>query len=138
MPGQPVARSFARHKQSTGLFVPGLSADGRAGATQRRRAGGAQAQDAMTRLNYALVMSSLEFMRGLAALVPRPRQHLIRYQGGLAHNAKLRASLVPQEPELQERTAEDAVAGKCDVRPHRQGLPLITDILVRMDFRDQL
>jgi hypothetical protein len=38
-----------------------------------------------------LVMSPLEFMQRLAALVPRPRLHLIRFHGVLAPNAKLRA-----------------------------------------------
>jgi Putative transposase len=46
-----------------------------------------------------LVMSPLEFMQRLAALVPRPRLHLIRFHGVLAPNAKLRAQVVPQEPE---------------------------------------
>jgi hypothetical protein len=51
---RPVAGPFARHKQSTGLFVSGLS-------------------------TTHLVMSPLEFMQRLAALVPRPRLHLIRF-----------------------------------------------------------
>ncbi|MFN7344502.1 MAG: transposase, partial [Betaproteobacteria bacterium] len=38
-----------------------------------------------------LVMSPLEFMQRLAALVPRPRLHLIRFHGVLAPNARLRA-----------------------------------------------
>ena len=42
-------------------------------------------------------MSPLEFMQRLAALVPRPRLHLIRLHGVLAPNAKLRAQVVPQE-----------------------------------------
>ena len=42
-----------------------------------------------------LVMSPLEFMQRLAALVPRPRLHLIRFHGVLAPNSKLRASVVP-------------------------------------------
>ena len=63
-----------------------------------------------------LVMSPLELMQRLAALVPRPRLHLIRFgvritslcevsgpplreHGVLAPNAKLRAQVVPQEPE---------------------------------------
>ena len=46
-----------------------------------------------------LVMSPLAFMQRLAARVPRPRLHLIRSQGVLAPNAKLRALVVPQEPE---------------------------------------
>ena len=45
----------------------------------------------------------LEFMQRLAALVPRPRLHLIRFHGVLApsstNSAKLRALVVPQEPE---------------------------------------
>jgi hypothetical protein len=41
-------------------------------------------------------MSPLECMRRLAALVPRPRLHLIRFHGVLAPNAKLRAMVVPQ------------------------------------------
>ena len=48
-----------------------------------------------------LAMSPLEFMQRLAALVPRPRLHLIRFHGVLAPNAKLRALVVPQEPETR-------------------------------------
>ena len=40
-------------------------------------------------------MSPLELMQRLAALVPRPRLHLIRFHGVLAPNAKLRAIVVP-------------------------------------------
>jgi hypothetical protein len=57
-----------------------------------------------------LVMSPLEFMQRLAALVPRPRLHLIRFHGVLAPNAKLRAlvvpQVVPQEPEAPEQEAK--------------------------------
>jgi hypothetical protein len=56
-----------------------------------------------------LVMSPLEFMQRLAAQVPRPRLHLIRFHGVLAPNAKLRALVVPQEPEapaLETKPAE--------------------------------
>ena len=42
-----------------------------------------------------IVMSPLEFMQRLAALVPRPRLHLIRFHGVLAPNATLRAAIVP-------------------------------------------
>ena len=35
----------------------------------------------------------------LRSLVPRPRLHLIRFHGLLAPNAKLRAMVVPPEPE---------------------------------------
>ena len=45
-----------------------------------------------------IVMSPLEFVQRLAALVPRPRLHLIRFHGVLAPHAKLRAQIVPSEP----------------------------------------
>jgi len=78
-----------------------------------------------------LVMSPLEFMQRLAALVPRPRLHLIRFHGVLAPNAKLRALVVPQGPPADEEPATEAVvAAECEVevevetvqdRPHRIG-----------------
>ncbi len=42
-----------------------------------------------------IVLTPMEFMQRLAALVPRPRLHLIRFHGVLAPNAKLRAKVVP-------------------------------------------
>ncbi len=42
--------------------------------------------------------------------------HGIRYHGVLAPNARLRPLVVPQEPEVQERAAEVAVASECDVQ----------------------
>ena len=76
-----------------------------------------------------LVMSPLEFMQRLAALVPRPRLHLIRFHGVLAPNAKLRALMVPQQPEAPAPPAQAAkpvefeanCAHHCPVRfPPRQ------------------
>jgi hypothetical protein len=55
-----------------------------------------------------LVLSPLEFMQRLAALVPRPRLHLIRYHGVLAPNAKLRARVVPQGPPARAHVATGA------------------------------
>ena len=46
-----------------------------------------------------IVMSPLEFMERLAALVPRPRLHLIRFHGVLAPNAKLRCEIIPNPAE---------------------------------------
>jgi hypothetical protein len=43
-----------------------------------------------------IVMQPQEFMQRLAALVPRPRLHLIRFHGVLAPHAKLRAAIIPQ------------------------------------------
>jgi hypothetical protein len=63
-----------------------------------------------------LVMSPLEFMQRLAALVPRPRLHLIRFHGVLAPNAKLRALVVPQGPPDREELATEAdSAAECEV-----------------------
>ncbi|MBK6862435.1 MAG: transposase [Ideonella sp.] len=63
-----------------------------------------------------LVMSPLEFMQRLAALVPRPRLHLlIRFHGVLAPNAKLRALVVPQGPPAQAKPANEAAATECEV-----------------------
>ena len=42
-----------------------------------------------------VVMAPLEFLQRLAALVPRPRLHLIRFHGVLAPNSALRAQIVP-------------------------------------------
>jgi hypothetical protein len=64
-------------------------------------------------------------MQRLAALVPRPRLHLIRFHGVLAPNAKLRSLVVPPEPAKDKEAASEAVAaGQCEVetpqaRPHR-------------------
>ena len=62
-----------------------------------------------------IVMSPLEFMQRLAALVPRPRLHLIRFHGVLAPNAKLRREIVPSPP-------EQATAPACD-HAQRAGAP---------------
>ena len=63
-----------------------------------------------------LVLSPLEFMQRLAALVPLPRLHLIRFQGVLAPNAKLRALVVPQGPPARAQPAtQAAAAAECEV-----------------------
>ena len=55
-----------------------------------------------------LVMSPLEFMQRPAALVPRPRLHLIRFHGVLAPNATLLAQVVPKEAEAPAQAAPPA------------------------------
>jgi hypothetical protein len=62
-----------------------------------------------------LVMSPLEFMQRPAALVPRPRLHLIRFHGVLAPNARLRSLVVPQGPPNDEEAASVTAAGPCAV-----------------------
>jgi len=83
-----------------------------------------------------LVMSRLEFMQRLAALVPRPRLHLIRFgvritslrevsgpplraHGVLAPNAKLRALVVPQDAGSPAQAAPAAAAPCAHHRPVR-------------------
>ena len=64
-------------------------------------------------------------MQLLAALVPRPRLHLIRFHGVLAPNAKLRSRVVPQGPPNDEEAAGVGASGvQCEaetaqVRPGR-------------------
>ena len=57
------------------------------------------------------VMSPLEFMQRLTALVPRPRLHLIRFHGVLAPNAKLRAAIIPGPLENTSEHASDHAHG---------------------------
>ena len=45
-----------------------------------------------------VVLSPMEFMGRLAALVPRPRVNLTRFHGVLSPNSKLRKYVVPQHP----------------------------------------
>jgi len=62
-----------------------------------------------------IVMEPLEFMERLAALVPHPRLHLIRFHGVLAPNAKLRSQIVPAPPEHAAETSSEGA--------HAQGAP---------------
>ena len=58
-------------------------------------------RDGMTHI----VMSAQEFTQRLAALVPRPKLHLIRFHGVLAPHAKLRAAVVPGTAEKPSQRA---------------------------------
>ncbi len=68
-----------------------------------------------------LVMSPLEFMQRLAALVPRPRLHLIRFHGVLAPNAKLRSQVVPDESQPESAQAAGPEASLAHGRAGRIG-----------------
>jgi Putative transposase len=61
-----------------------------------------------------IVLAPLEFMERLAALVPRPRLHLIRFHGVLAPNAKLRSKIVPApaEPAAAPPTDQASAQGE--------------------------
>jgi hypothetical protein len=53
-----------------------------------------------------LLLSGMEVVEKLVALVPPPRQHLVRYHGVLAPNAKLRKQIVPQKKDEEELKKE--------------------------------
>ena len=57
------------------------------------------------------VMSPLEFLQRLAALVPGPRLHLIRFLGVLVPNAKLRPLVVTQGPPKDEEVPGVGASG---------------------------
>lgn len=63
-----------------------------------------------------IVLTTMEFIQRLAALVPRPRLHLIWIQGVLAPNAQLRSPVVPVP--LQMTTAGEGDSG------HEHGKPI--------------
>ncbi len=46
----------------------------------------------------AVLLEPMDFIARLAALIPPPRFHLLRYHGVLAANAKARVEVVPQKP----------------------------------------
>jgi hypothetical protein len=69
------------------------------------------------------VMSPLEFMQRLAALVPRPRLHLIRFHGVLTPNAKWRSKVVPQAQDKAQTLSAAAAATECQ-EPPENGRPM--------------
>ena len=54
----------------------------------------------------------LDFMQRLAALVARPRLHLIRFHGVLASNAKLRSEIIPTPVEDATEPSSDPAHGQ--------------------------
>ena len=55
-------------------------------------------------------LSPLELLEKLAALVPLPRVHLVRYAGCLAPHSKLRDAIIPT-PRQQSVDGEEAKPG---------------------------
>ncbi|MBN2527265.1 MAG: transposase [Deltaproteobacteria bacterium] len=49
-----------------------------------------------------LILSPDELIEKLAALVPPPRQNLLRYHGVLAPHSKMRLAVVPKKPDTKE------------------------------------
>jgi len=72
-----------------------------------------------------LVMTSPEFLQRLAALVPRPRLHLIRFHGVLAPNAALRSQIVPGESDQARASSnEDGEAPAASTRTRMSWAPV--------------
>jgi hypothetical protein len=92
----------------------------RAPYAQRGRASGAHTEDTLSSGTTHLVMSPLEFIRRLAALVPRPRLHLVRFHGVLALEAR------PREGPAWR--AEDATPGCVSTSFHPQGAKQATSL----------
>ncbi|MFM7548315.1 MAG: transposase [Cyanobacteriota bacterium] len=59
-----------------------------------------------------LAIAAQAFVQRLAALVPRPRLHLIRFHGVLAPNAKLRAAVIPQPEQSDNAPAHEHAHGQ--------------------------
>jgi len=66
---------------------------------------------------YQIVLSPLELIEKLAALVPPPRLNLVRYHGVLAPHAAARAQIVPG-PQEQD-AAESSSPGVAPLAPGR-------------------
>jgi hypothetical protein len=71
-----------------------------------------------------IVMEPLEFMERLAALVPRPRLHLIRFHGVLAPNAKWRRQIVPAPAERATEPPTDHASAQGET-PHMSWAQLL-------------
>ncbi len=63
-------------------------------------------------------LQELEFMQRLAALVPRPRLHVIRFHGLLAPSARLRPDIIPNVPVNANTPSADHAAPAAPAPPH--------------------
>ena len=66
-----------------------------------------------------LLLSPMELLEKLAALVPPPRLHLLRYHGVLAPRARDRGRIVPTKPVAEPAADGDTSAPSCT---HRLGV----------------
>jgi hypothetical protein len=81
------------------------------------------------------LMTPLEFMQRLAALVPRPRLHLIRFHGVLAPNAKMRSKVVPQPPdEPAQKAPSPGYGDAAHGRPMRLGWAKLLKRVFNLDL----
>ena len=127
MPGCAVVRISARSSNACAAISPA-----RRVANERLKRNGEgqvvlQLKSAWRDGTTHIVLSPLEFMQRLAALVPRPRLHLIRFHGVLAPNAGLRAAIVSGPP---HKPGDDA-AYRAPEAPARMGLSAVAQARVR-------
>jgi len=86
--------------------------------------------------SVSLVLTPMELLDRLAALIPPPRRHRHRYVGVLAPNAPLRAVVTAlAQPEAEARLASpgvQSVAGNDDMDepPHRKAARLVWAMLI--------
>ena len=66
-----------------------------------------------------VVLSPMEFMGRLAALVPKPRVNLTRFRGVFSPRSGLRAHVVPGKPVDESEQAPQSGRGKSYSRPGR-------------------
>ena len=74
-----------------------------------------------------VVLSPMEFMGRLAALVPKPRVNLTRFHGVFSPNSKLREYVVPQKPVEEQESPKP----KAYSRPGRVRMGSATQTCVR-------
>jgi len=81
-----------------------------------------------------LVLSPLELIEKLAALVPLPRLNLIRYHGVLAPNAAARAAIVPgPQAEADETTCSGRHSGQGETPTYRRSWATLLARVFRID-----
>ncbi|MEZ5659387.1 MAG: transposase [Burkholderiaceae bacterium] len=86
-----------------------------------------------------LVLSPIQLMQRLAALVPRPRLHLIRFHGVLAPNARLRARCARSAGARARRTGRRTRRRRAKrARAHWLGAPAQASVRYRHDPLSEL
>jgi hypothetical protein len=76
-----------------------------------------------------VILSPMEFLGRLVALVPRPWANLTRFHGVFSPNSKLRKQIVPEKPvqvEAGRSPAERSPAERSPVAPNIQQSPIST------------
>ena len=84
-------------------------------------------------------MEPMHFLSRLAALVPAPMRHALRYHGTLAPNSKWRPLIVPKAPSPPTATPADCTdAGPATAPPSRDTRLTWAELMLRVFARDVL